>query len=125
MNLKPFWIIWAGSLIALMLLTWSPVHAETQVTFAWDYSASDEEYADGFAIYYADNPTPAAWLVAVPDIAKTLRTQAVVIVADLQCQYFIMRAFRGALESADSNMVEWCPIIPDPEPNEVDNFRLE
>lgn len=104
-------------LIIVILLFGVTAHADTNITLGWDYSAESEATADGFTLYYAAEAVPAAWIIAVPTIAVTLREQEVVITADTECQYFMLRAFRGSLESGNSNVVEWCPTIPEPDPD--------
>lgn len=74
---KTFWIVWLGTLIALLLLTWIPAQA-ADVTFLWD--TNDEPDLQGYRLYqteisgqYEFDPTLAVFDVTLdnPDFDHT------------------------------------------------------
>ena len=102
-----------GYLLIFLPLTLSAA----QVTLQWDWDPNDS-LPDGYRLYQSRDPKVFDY--SSPVWSGTVTTCTVSGLTAGATYYYVVRAFRGSVESGDSNLVGHTPAAPDEGPGDAD-----
>lgn len=96
--------------LIIMLLFAMPASA-ADLKFSWTNPVENTGKVDGTKIYMDTSEVGA-----VATVGPTVVTATAPMPTDGKCHSFWARAYKGTLESGNSDVVAWCPSVADPPP---------
>lgn len=95
----------------LILFLFPSIALSEMITLEWDYSAEDQAKIDGFKLFmkkrYQDSYDYNNPILTIPASDRTANVEAPAAIDAVQGYNWVIRAYKEAEESTDSNQVEY------------------